>query len=216
MMKSFNIIALTIFAMCVLGCKSPNSEVTNSVVESDTTKVEASTTDTLVSNQSSDKSNVSDYSIAYVNVQQLQESLQKFDFYKKWNERLLQKESKSTKELKSAQQKLQAELEVFQQKYQSGGFLTKESFEQEQTRLYKKDQELQALQMRLEQEFANEQIKLTKQLMDTIDTFFKIYNADHRYKMILNRADLLYADESMDITSDVLEQLNQRYATPKK
>ena len=108
-MKSFNIIALTIFAMCVLGCKSPNSEVTNSVVESDTTKVEASTTDTLVSNQSSDKSNVSDYSIAYVNVQQLQESLQKFDFYKKWNERLLQKESKSTKELKSAQQKLQAE-----------------------------------------------------------------------------------------------------------
>ncbi|MBR2262233.1 MAG: OmpH family outer membrane protein [Paludibacteraceae bacterium] len=215
-MKSFNIIALTIFAMCVLGCKSPNSEVTNSVVESDTTKVEASTTDTLVSNQSSDKSNVSDYSIAYVNVQQLQESLQKFDFYKKWNERLLQKESKSTKELKSAQQKLQAELEVFQQKYQSGGFLTKESFEQEQTRLYKKDQELQALQMRLEQEFANEQIKLTKQLMDTIDTFFKIYNADHRYKMILNRADLLYADESMDITSDVLEQLNQRYATPKK
>ena len=138
------------------------------------------------------------------------------DFYKKWNERLLQKESKSTKELKSAQQKLQAELEVFQQKYQSGGFLTKESFEQEQTRLYKKDQELQALQMRLEQEFANEQIKLTKQLMDTIDTFFKIYNADHRYKMILNRADLLYADESMDITSDVLEQLNQRYATPKK
>ena len=216
MMKSFNIIALTIFAMCVLGCKSPNSEGTNSVVESDTTKVEAPTTDTLVSNQSSDKSNVSDYSIAYVNVQQLQESLQKFDFYKKWNERLLQKESKSTKELKSAQQKLQAELEVFQQKYQSGGFLTKESFEQEQTRLYKKDQELQALQMRLEQEFANEQIKLTKQLMDTIDTFFKIYNADHRYKMILNRADLLYADESMDITSDVLEQLNQRYATPKK
>ena len=215
-MKSFNIIALTIFAMCVLGCKSPNSEVTNSVVESDTTKVEAPTTDTLVSNQSSDKSNVSDYSIAYVNVQQLQESLQKFDFYKKWNERLLQKESKSTKELKSAQQKLQAELEVFQQKYQSGGFLTKESFEQEQTRLYKKDQELQALQMRLEQEFANEQIKLTKQLMDTIDTFFKIYNADHRYKMILNRADLLYADESMDITSDVLEQLNLRYSTQKK
>jgi len=216
MMKSFNIIALTIFAMCVLGCKSPNSEVTNSVVESDTTKVEIPTADTLVSNQSSDKSNVSDYSIAYVNVQQLQESLQKFDFYKKWNERLLQKESKSTKELKSAQQKLQAELEVFQQKYQSGGFLTKESFEQEQTRLYKKDQELQALQMRLEQEFANEQIKLTKQLMDTIDTFFKIYNADHRYKMILNRADLLYADESMDITSDVLEQLNLRYSTQKK
>jgi outer membrane protein len=215
-MKSFNIIALTIFAMCVLGCKSPNSEVTNSVVESDTTKVEIPTADTLVSNQSSDKSNVSDYSIAYVNVQQLQESLQKFDFYKKWNERLLQKESKSTKELKSAQQKLQAELEVFQQKYQSGGFLTKESFEQEQTRLYKKDQELQALQMRLEQEFANEQIKLTKQLMDTIDTFFKIYNADHRYKMILNRADLLYADESMDITSDVLEQLNLRYSTQKK
>ncbi len=213
-MKSFNIIALTVFAMCVLGCKSPNSEVPNSVTK-DSTSVVDSTADSLVSNQSSDK-NVSDYPIAYVNVQLLQESLQKFDFYKQWNERLLQKEAKSTKELKSAQQKLQAELEVFQQKYQSGGFLTKESFEQEQNRLYKKDQELQTLQLRLEQDFANEQIKLTKQLMDTIDTFFKIYNADHRYKMILNRADLLYADEAMDITSDVLEQLNQRYSTPKK
>ena len=145
-MKSFNIIALTVFAMCVLGCKSPNSEVPNSVTK-DSTSVVDSTADSLVSNQSSDK-NVSDYPIAYVNVQLLQESLQKFDFYKQWNERLLQKEAKSTKELKSAQQKLQAELEVFQQKYQSGGFLTKESFEQEQNRLYKKDQELQTLQLR--------------------------------------------------------------------
>ena len=74
---------------------------------------------------------------------------------------------------------------------------------------------MQELQLRLEQDFANEQLKLTKQLMDTIDTFFKIYNQDRKYKMIINSADLLYADESMDITSDVLTQLNDRYSKKK-
>jgi Skp family chaperone for outer membrane proteins len=101
---------------------------------------------------------------------------------------------------------------VFQQKYQSGGFLTKESFEQEQNRLYKKDQELQSLAMRLEQEFANEQLKLSKQLMDTIDVFFLSYNKEHNFKLILNHADVLFADSTMNITEDVLEQLNERYA----
>lgn len=213
-MKNFNIIALSILALAVIGLYvmhfSSKGECAESVDDANTKDSLA-----ILSEDSLIVKKDTAYPIAYVNVGKLQESLQTYDFYKKWNEKLLQKEAKSTKELKSAQQKLATELEVFQQKYQSGGFLTKESFEQEQNRLYSKNQELQQLQLRLEQDFANEQLKLTKQLMDTIDTFFKSYNQDRKYKMIINSADLLYADEALDITSDVLSQLNDRYSKKK-
>ncbi len=213
-MKNFNIIALSILALAVIGLYvmhfSSKGECAVSVDDANTKdSLAILPEDSLIVKKDTA------YPIAYVNVGKLQESLQTYDFYKKWNEKLLQKEAKSTKELKSAQQKLATELEVFQQKYQSGGFLTKESFEQEQNRLYSKNQELQQLQLRLEQDFANEQLKLTKQLMDTIDTFFKSYNQDRKYKMIINSADLLYADEALDITSDVLSQLNDRYSKKK-
>ncbi len=214
-MKNFNIIALSILALAVIGLYvlhfSSKGECTESVDDANTKDSLAILPEDSLMTVKKDTT----YPIAYVNVGKLQESLQKYDFYKRWNEKLLQKEAKSTKELKSAQQKLATELEVFQQKYQSGGFLTKESFEQEQNRLYSKNQELQELQLRLEQDFANEQLKLTKQLMDTIDTFFKNYNQDRKYKMIINSADLLYADEALDITSDVLSQLNDRYSKKK-
>jgi outer membrane protein len=212
-MKNFNSIALAVIALAVVGlyilhftgnsscandeANAPKAETQSGVVFADTTST--MTTDNV-------------YPIAYVDVQKMQECLQKFDFFKTWNQKLLQKQAKSNKELESAQKKLAAELEVFQQKYQSGGFLTKESFEQEQNRLYKKDQELQSLAMRLEQEFANEQLKLSKQLMDTIDIFFLSYNKEHNFKLILNHADVLFADSTMNITEDVLEQLNERYA----
>ena len=49
--------------------------------------------------------------------------------------------------------------------------------------------------------------------------FFKVYNADKRYKLILSNADsdnVLYAEEGLDITKDVVEQLNIRYAAQQK
>ncbi len=212
-MKNFNSIALAVIALAVVGLYilhfTGNSSCTNE--EANTAKAETQS-GVVFADTTSTMSKDSIYPIAYVDVQKMQECLQKFDFFKTWNQKLLQKQAKSNKELESAQKKLAAELEVFQQKYQSGGFLTKESFEQEQNRLYKKDQELQALAMRLEQEFANEQLKLSKQLMDTIDVFFLTYNKEHNFKLILNHADVLFADSTMNITEDVLERLNERYA----
>lgn len=214
-MKNFNSIALALIALAVVVLYilhfKGNSSCTNEEAAATTNNSNVAFADTISPAQKD-----SIYPIAYVDVQKMQETLQKFDFFKNWNQKLLQKEAKSTKEMKSAQQKLAAELEVFQQKYQSGGFLTKESLEQEQARLYKKDQELQALAMRLEQEFANEQLKLSKQLMDTIDAFFLTYNAEKNYKLILNRADVLFVDSTMNITEDVLMRLNERYSKKKE
>ena len=142
-----------------------------------------------------------------------------YDFAKKLNEVLLKKEEKSRKELANAQMKLQKDYEAFQKKYQAGGFLTEATLQSEQANLYKQDQELQLLDKKLTQELMIEQQKMNKQLRDTVAAFFKVYNADKRFKLILSNADydnVLFADEALNITNDVIEQLNLRYAAQQK
>ncbi|MBR4814140.1 MAG: OmpH family outer membrane protein [Paludibacteraceae bacterium] len=156
------------------------------------------------------------FPVAYVNVDSL---LLGYDFAKKLNEVLLKKEEKSRKELANAQMKLQKDYEAFQKKYQAGGFLTEATLQSEQANLYKQDQELQLLDKKLTQELMIEQQKMNKQLRDTVAAFFKVYNADKRFKLILSNADydnVLFADEALNITNDVIEQLNLRYAAQQK
>ena len=189
-MKNFNTIALAILALAVVGLYVLH------FTGKGEKQVEVESA-TLVA----DSANVDSFLLNY-------------EYAKKLNETLLKKQEKSRKELVSAQQKLQAELEVFQQKYQAGGFLSKESFEQEQNRLFKKDQELQTLEQRLAQDLITEQQKMNMRLRDSINSFFEFFNADKRYKLILSNTDadnILYAEPMLNITSEVVFVMNQRY-----
>lgn len=207
-MKNFNTIALAILALAVVGLYvlhftgkgEKQVEVESATLVADSTIVE-----TPVDSLSNS------FPVAYINVDSF---LLNYEYAKKLNETLLKKQEKSRKELVSAQQKLQAELEVFQQKYQAGGFLSKESFEQEQNRLFKKDQELQTLEQRLAQDLITEQQKMNMRLRDSINSFFEFFNADKRYKLILSNTDadnILYAEPMLNITSEVVFVMNQRY-----
>lgn len=207
-MKNFNTIALAILALAVVGLYvlhftgkgEKQVEVECATLVSDSAIVE-----TPVDSLSNS------FPVAYINVDSF---LLNYEYAKKLNETLLKKQEKSRKELVSAQQKLQAELEVFQQKYQAGGFLSKESFEQEQNRLFKKDQELQTLEQRLAQDLITEQQKMNMRLRDSINSFFEFFNADKRYKLILSNTDadnILYAEPMLNITSEVVFVMNQRY-----
>ena len=151
------------------------------------------------------------FPIAYVNVDTL---LMEYLFAKEVNEELLKKQEKFRSEISNKQLQLQKDAMSFQQKYESGGFLTKESFEQEQTRLMKKEQELQDLDRRMTQELYTEQQKMNSQLRDTISTFFRYYNQDRHYKMIFSDTgndNIFYAEDYLNITGEVIEGLNARY-----
>lgn len=207
-MKNFNTIALAILALAVVGLYllhfigKGEKQVE---VESSTFVADSAIVETPVDSLSNS------FPVAYINVDSF---LLNYEYAKKLNETLLKKQEKSRKELVSAQQKLQAELEVFQQKYQAGGFLSKESFEQEQNRLFKKDQELQTLEQRLAQDLITEQQKMNMRLRDSINSFFEFFNADKRYKLILSNTDadnILYAEPMLNITSEVVFVMNQRY-----
>lgn len=207
-MKNFNTIALAILALAVVGLyvlHFTGKGEKQVEVEYATLVADSAIVETPVDSLSNS------FPVAYINVDSF---LLNYEYAKKLNETLLKKQEKSRKELVSAQQKLQAELEVFQQKYQAGGFLSKESFEQEQNRLFKKDQELQTLEQRLAQDLITEQQKMNMRLRDSINSFFEFFNADKRYKLILSNTDadnILYAEPMLNITSEVVFVMNQRY-----
>lgn len=210
-MKYFNslsIAAILLAATSLFSCKQNASSSKESTNENEAA-VEA--------NAESEDSNVPEsaavYPIAYVNVDSL---LLNYDYAKDLNAALLKKQEKSRKELRNREDKFRADYESMMKKYQAGAYLTEESLRREQESLAKQEQDFQELAAKLEKDLITEQAKTNAQLRDTIATFFKIYNADKRYKYILSDAGVLYVEDALNITNDVVKQLNARYAERKK
>ena len=107
----------------------------------------------------------------------------------------------------------------FQKKVEAGAFLSRERAESEQARLQKKEQQLMAKQQDLENlrqklsaDFMAQQAELTQQLQDSVQAYLRDMNADGHYHLILNDAVLLNKTAGYDITDEVIEVLNARYA----
>ncbi len=200
-MKHFNTIILFVLCIAVIGLyiihfsSSGNTPAETALQEN--TPTSATLSDS--------------FPVAYVSVDSL---LVNYLFAKEMNEVLLKKQEKYHNDISRKQQQLQEDAMAFQKKYESGGFLTRESLEQEQSRLMKKEQELQNLDRRFSQELFAEQQKINTQLRDSIDAFFKLYNQDKHYKVIFSNTandNIFYAEDYLNITDDVIEQLNARY-----
>ena len=61
--------------------------------------------------------------------------------------------------------------------------------------------------------------KNSLQLRDSINSFLKVYNQDKGYDLILSNAgfdNLLYANPAFNITNEIVEGLNARYAPSAK
>jgi outer membrane protein len=86
--------------------------------------------------------------------------------------------------------------------------------------LGQQQQELQQLQQLYQQQASEKQVDLTKQLSKKLQNFLKDYSTSHHYKMVMIYSQLnsgiLYGDPSLDITTDVLKELNAAYAGEKK
>jgi len=107
----------------------------------------------------------------------------------------------------------------FQRKVEAGAFLSRERAESEQARLQKKEQQLLAkqqdlenLRQKLSNDFMTQQAELTQQLQDSVQAYLREMNADGHYHLILNDAVLMNKTAGYDITEEVIEALNARYA----
>ena len=142
------------------------------------------------------------------------------------SEKLMSRYEESTVKLDTKAKSLQKEVETFQRdvmdfqrKVEANAFLSRERAESEQARLQKKEQQLMAKQQDLENlrqklsaDFMQEQSELTQQLQDSVQAYLREFNADGHYHMVLNDAVLMNKVAGYDITNDVIEALNSRYA----
>ena len=166
------------------------------------------------SDNSTPAGSVSDLKIAYVEIDSL---LNNYNLCKDLNEAMIKKQENVEVTLKEKMKSLDNEMRDFERKFQNQ-VITPERAQQEQNRLIKKRQDLEALHQRLMGELQQESDKNNIQLRDSINAYLKEYNKTKGYNLIINNAgfnNLLYADPALNITQEVIDGLNKRY-TPAK
>ena len=116
--------------------------------------------------------------IAYIEVDSL---MTQFEFAKEKSAELEKKSLNARNTLNQKGNQLQAAANNFQQKLQNNGFTSREQAESVQAALQKQQNDLAALQARLENELASEQQKFLQALQDSLNNFLTIYNKDKKF-----------------------------------
>lgn len=141
--------------------------------------------------------------------------LEKYTFAVQARESMTKKAEDARLSLNTKAKQLQQEMAEFQNKIENNAFLSRERAEQEAARLQKKEADIMQHRETLEAQLMEEQQKLSQQLKDSIDLAIKEINKDRRFAVILSTSSLtdnvLYADDALVVTNEVLEFLNSRF-----
>ena len=148
--------------------------------------------------------------IAFVDIDSL---LNNYEFSITINKEMLRKEENMRLTLSEKARDLQQDIDEFQRKLENNVFATQARAEEEQNRILKKRESYERLSERLASELAAETQKNNVTLRDSINSYLKEYNATQGYDLIISRVgdNLLYANEALDITKEVIKGLNDRY-----
>lgn len=144
----------------------------------------------------------------YVNGDSL---LEKYEYFKKAKKDFEIKSTRTENEIKSRQSSLEREFAAYQQ---SAAGMTNEQRAKAEETLLRKEQSLRQFSEDAAMKFQEEQNKFNEELFDKVADFLKDYCKDKNYKIVLNYTKgttILYADESLDITDEVLAGLNEEY-----
>ncbi|MES2419585.1 MAG: OmpH family outer membrane protein [Bacteroidota bacterium] len=155
-----------------------------------------------------------DEKIVFVNSDSL---LTKYEYFKDLKAKMETKGKAAESDLAAKTQAFQREVQQYQQQQNTLPADQRASTEQ---RLSRKQQELQAYQQNAGAALQNEQAKEQEILYDKVAEYLKGYAKSKGYKMVLTYAKgnsaILFADESLDVTSAVIVGLNAAYAKDKK
>ena len=153
--------------------------------------------------------------IAYVEVDSL---MTQYDFAKEYSMTLKKMSDNARNTLTQKGNVLQTEVNSFQQKLNNNGFTSREQAVSQQAAIERQQRDLQELQARLENEFANEIAKFNEALRDSLQSYLKEYNKSHQFSMILTKQgdNILMADKQFNITSDVINDMNKLYRKRSK
>lgn len=151
--------------------------------------------------------------IVFVNSDSL---LDQYDYYKNKKKEFEEAQNKIKSELQQQTENLQREFEKYQE--QAVG-MTDSQRAQIEEQLTLKQQKLVQRKEELLDKLDREQTNSSDELFSRLNTFFRKYNASRNYTYILGfqkGGGILFANDSLDITGQVIEGLNKEYAEEKK
>ena len=134
------------------------------------------------------------------------------------NKAMMRKEEDFKMKLNDKYKALQADQADFERKYKNNIYATPERAQEEYNRIVKKEQEIIQLEQQLTAEFEKEGLEKNQILRDSISQFIKEYNEQKGYDYILTKLgeNILYANETLNITKEIVDGLNSRYAASQK
>ena len=153
--------------------------------------------------------------IVYVNIDTLNEY---YEFVKVLKRNLESTGNRLQREVLNEQDALEKEAAAFQQKISTNS-ITEERARVVYEELMTKQQTLMEKKDRYTQLIAEQEFNMNIQLLDTVNNFLLRFNRDYQYNYILafrTAGEILVASDSLDITRQVLDQLNEEYASRKK
>ncbi|WP_090605907.1 OmpH family outer membrane protein [Parapedobacter koreensis] len=152
--------------------------------------------------------------IVYVNIDTL---LEKFEYFKDVRSNLEEKAKKAQADLQSRSTAFQREVADYQQKAPTMSAADRQSTEE---RLARKQDELARHNQNASASFAQEEATENEKLYSRITDYLKKHAKENGYKLVLTYSAanpaVLYADESLEITTEVLTALNAAYTKEKK
>lgn len=194
--------ALAFIQLLFVQCSSNNSEAAPAN--------EAATPAAVVT--APDSTPVCHIRIAYVDYDSL---LLNFNLAQEMQKELIREEMKINNIIEKERKSLQEEVAAFENKVQNNVFATQERAQAEYEKIMKKDQELMQRSQALIAEFEKESITKSNEVTQSITSYIQEYNSDAKYDFILTKmgGNMLYANEALDITKEVVEGLNTKYGS---
>jgi outer membrane protein len=151
-----------------------------------------------------------DLSAAYINSDSL---LSNYKYFNDLAGELETKRQKLEAEYQNRAQGLQREIEQFQRNVNNMTIGQGRAVEED---LMKKQQNLLQYQERLRQQLLQEEAQLNEKLYERVSQFLKTYGKENNLKLVLTYqkgSGVLYADDSLNITEQVISGLNREYET---
>ena len=154
-------------------------------------------------------------SIFYV---QIDSVLSHFDMATDLSGELQSKFTASQTEFENKQKAYQNEVNDYQYKAQRG-LMTRSEAQTAEQELYAKQQNLAKLQQDLSQDLQEKQTVMNRQVINAIMEYLKNNSSQLNYKYVLGTSfggNILYANDSLDITKNIITGLNENYQETKK
>ena len=150
--------------------------------------------------------------LAFVNVDYV---LAESEMFKTEGVALREKTEKTQQKWAKKEQNLQNEMAQLAEKYQKGLITTRNAQEKEQE-LQKRAASMQAAAQKEGKELEEESIVFQNRMNDILMRAIQEINADKKFKMIVQASALLDADESLNLSEQVLAKVNELYKAEKE